>query len=123
VCYYWTTLKKEEKSMSQSIKVVWETQDEVVPGAENINHFGIKLTDTAGAVIDDASEPLDARSHMFVNVAPGDYFVIAQSYNADESVPSSAPMTAPVSVVAEATAPVIVSLTPSVAPNVVTPLK
>jgi hypothetical protein len=110
--------------MSQSIKVVWETQDSVVPGAENINHFGIKLQDTAGAVIDDASEPLDARSHMFVNVAPGDYFVVAQSYNADESVPSSAPMTAPVTVFAEGevSAPVIVSLTPAVFPNVVQPL-
>jgi hypothetical protein len=96
------------------IIVSWIAQDEPVAGAEAINHFGIKLTDAAGAVIDDASEPLTSRSHTFLDVPPGDYFVTAQSFNADESASSAAPLTQPVSVVAEATAPVVVSLTANV---------
>src|SRR6266436_3003071 len=100
---------KGEKIMAKNITVIWETQDEVVPGAEAINHFGIKLQDTLGAVVDDASEPLDVRSHTFLNVAPGDYFVVAQSYNADESASSAPPLQAPVTVPVEATAPVVVT--------------
>jgi len=97
-----------------NVVVSWETQDEVVPDAAKINHFGIKLQGTDGTVVDDVSEPLDVRSHTFLNVAPGDYFVVAQSYNADESVSSAPPLQAPVTVPAEATAPVIVTLTPTV---------
>ena len=93
------------------IIVTWTVRNEPVPGADKINHFGIKLTGLDGAVIDDASEPLTATSHTFLDVAPGDYFVVAQSHNADESSPSALPLTQPVSVVAEVTAPVIVNLT------------
>lgn len=96
------------------IIVTWITQDEPVANAADINHFGIKLTDPAGAVIDDASEPLAARSHTFIDVPPGDYFVTAQSFNQDESAPSAPPLVQPVTVPAEATAPVVVSLTANV---------
>lgn len=96
------------------IIVVWTTQNEPVPGAENINHFGIKLNKATGETVDDASEPLTATSHTFLDVAPGDYFVVAQSYNADESQPSAVPLTAPVSVSPEVTAPVVVSLSANV---------
>jgi hypothetical protein len=96
-----------------AILAIWRTQDEVFPGAETINHFGIKLKDTAGTVIDDASEPLDRRTHLFVDVAPGDYFVEAQSYNADETLAGGPIMSAPVSVTEEAANQVIVELTAS----------
>jgi len=98
-----------------NIIVTWTTQDEPVPNAALINHFGIKLSPAAGgADLDDASEPLTARSHTFVNVAPGDYIVTVQSYNSDESQPSAVPLTAPVSVLPEVTAPVAVTVSANV---------
>lgn len=96
--------------MASDVVAQWETQDEVVPGAELINHFGIKLKDTAGTIIDDASEPLDRHVHVFPMVAPGDYFVECAAYNADETISSGPPLSAPVSVPVEPTAPVVVSL-------------
>lgn len=94
--------------------VVWTAQNEPVPGAENINHFGIKLNKVTGETVDDASEPLTATSHTFLDVAAGDYFVVAQSYNADESQPSALPLQVPVSISPEVTAPVIVTLNANV---------
>jgi hypothetical protein len=110
--------------VGKQILVTWETQDEVVPDAETIDHFGIKLKDTAGEIIQDVSAALDKRSHMFIGVEPGDYMVEAQSYNSDESVSSAAPMTAPVTVESEAAAPVVVNLTATSTPAgpVLTPL-
>ncbi len=102
--------------VGKQILVTWETQDEVVPGAETIDHFGIKLKDTAGTVVQDVSAALDKRSHMFLGVEAGDYTVEAQSYNADESVASGAPVVVPVTVEAEAQAPVVVSLTATSTP-------
>ena len=84
-----------------------------LPISETINHYGIKLKDTAGTIIQDASEALDRRVHVFPAVEPGDYFVECAAYNADETMSSGPPLTAPVVVPVEPTAPVVVTLSAS----------
>src|SRR5262245_19079316 len=53
-------------AMARDVEVTWTTQDQNIPGG-GADHFVVLL----GTV--EVNEPLTARMHLFVGVAPGQY--------------------------------------------------
>jgi hypothetical protein len=87
----------------KTVNVTWTTQDEAVAGAETADHF----VATLGTV--EASEPLNSRSHSFINVEPGSYqgAISCVDANGKELAP---PLVFSVTVPADATAPIPVGV-------------